>query len=224
MVSVQASHSTNLDFLLNSDLLPWDKLAKILPPTIVVKLRQFCDVIHWLLYFSIAISIPQVVVYSIFHAYILFYHSYYNTKCKQYYSFNHQKFTHIIITNNGTNSATSDCDNSPMLFFGHVFFFSITPMLIYLTWFYKNDHRYGILKFTNPSFTKRLRQLRWFYQVPIIIFMIPINLFVSYLYRICLPIVIMLPIVNWLFKSCTVFQRAMNCNDNMHINNIKDMF
>ena len=78
------------------------------------------------------------------------------------------------------------------------------------------------MKLANPIFTKRLRQLRWFYQVPIIILMIPINLFMSYLYRICLPLVIMLPIVNWLFKGCTVFQRVFSCKNNMHINHIKD--
>ena len=159
---------------------------------------------------------------SIFFPWLLFYDSYYNTKCKQYYVFDLNKFTHYIIINNGTNSTTLDCDNSPMIFFGQLFFFTLVPMLLYLTWYYVNDHRYGILKLWNRQLTKKLRQKRWFHQIPLIILMMPVNIFMSYIYRVGLPLVIMIPILSWLFGNCAICQRATTSKDNKRTKHIKD--
>ena len=205
--------SSTLDEMLNVDLLPWDNIGEIFRPSVTKKLRSFSCIMNWLMYFTYCCCVPYAIVVNIVFRPILYiYGTYFKTRCSKYYFFNITTLKHQIITNEDKNSTIIECHNSPMMLLANVIFYHLTPLLLYFTWFYlSGDRRYGILHEWNECFTSALRGKSWFYQFPLIIIMVPINLIMSYLYRLAIPLLFMFLVLDWLFKDCRFIRKITCC-------------
>ena len=203
------SQFSPLEEILNVDLLPWDKIGKIFRPSVTKKLRSFSFIMNWPLYFTYNCCVPYAIVVNILLRPILYiYGTYFKTRCNKYYHFNITTLKHQEISNEDKNSTIIECHNSPMMLLANVTFIHLMPLLLYFAWFYLGgDRRYGILHEWNEYFTSACREKSWLYQVPLIIIMVPVNLIMSYLYRIGIPILFMFLVLDWLFKDCRLFRK-----------------
>ena len=200
-------YNTTLEDLLNSDMLPWDKISEMLPTSVTCKLRTICGVINWFIYLVMVVVNPLTIVVRIAVSLSLWKKSYTGTNCKNYFSFDTKHFTHHVVSKNTTNNDISgnECDNSPMNFLGHLTLFYLVPMCIYLAWFYLNDHRYGVLKLVAEKTTLRCRKMNWMYQTAIIVLLIPINFFLAIIAYLGVILMVNIPVIEWLVLSLKLY-------------------
>ena len=193
--------------VLSSDIFPWYRVSKYFPDKVNKCARFVGDSIQRLYY----IAYPIVAVFMAFIRFRMlrttYTHSYQETHCDTYYTFNFSTFTHHPITRNATNLTSFEitrnatnlttCENSPLYFLGFVFS-EFIKNLICVVWFYSMDRRYGVLKLISESSTAKLRKQNTCAQLLCILGMVPVNLFLAVIFTYFLmPLLVAMAILIW---------------------------
>ena len=195
--------------LLAGDIFPWYKISKSFPLCVNNSARFVGNGVQRTYYLTYVIGFVLMSFIRFRMLKTTYKHSYVQSDCLKYYTFDFENFTHYpIIVSTTTNQTLTSCKNSPLYFLGFVSS-EIIRMLICLGWFYSRDRRYGVLKLRYEKLTLKLREMHICVQFPAMLIMLLLNFLLAVVSTyLLIPLFVGLAILSW-SCGCQCIDRMM---------------